>query len=131
MHKFFTCSLAALTTFSGILPCLSISAVTIAVLAPVESPALPVDRAQGRQGARDSRQTGRQNSRARFRGCYAMPHGAVAFRYGGYSYYRVGTRYYYPYMYSGRTVYIDIQVSGGHPLPPPPVGSIDIDIYVR
>jgi hypothetical protein len=32
-------------------------------------------------------------------------------------------------MYMGRTVYIDINVQGGYPMPPPPVGSIDIDIY--
>jgi hypothetical protein len=32
-------------------------------------------------------------------------------------------------MYMGRTVYIDINVNGGYPAPPPPIGSIDIDIY--
>ena len=91
--------------------------------------ALPADRAAGRQSARNSRQTGRQVSRARRRGCYAMPPGAVAFTYGGYRYYRVGPRFYYPYMYMGRTVYIDIDVHGGYPAPPPAPGSIDIDIY--
>jgi hypothetical protein len=53
----------------------------------------------------------------------------MPYAYGGYRYYRVGPRYYYPYMYMGRTVYIDINVQGGYPMPPPPVGSIDIDIY--
>lgn len=131
MKKIITLSLAVLMAASEALPILTVAAVTTAVLAPGESQALPVDRMAGRQGARASRQTGRQVSRARRRGCYALPHGAVAFRYGGYSYYRVGARYYYPYMYMGRTVYIDIDVSGGYPAPPPPVGSIDIDIYVR
>ena len=91
--------------------------------------ALPVDRAAGRHGARDSRQTGRQTSRARRRGCYALPGGATPFSHGGHRYYRVGPRFYYPYMHMGRTVYIDINVSGGNPMPPPPAGSIDIDIY--
>ncbi len=86
-------------------------------------------RQDGREGARDSRQIGRQVSRARWRGCYALPRGAVIFSYGGYRYYRVGPRFYYPYMYGGRTVYIDINVSGGNPVPPPPAASIDIDIY--
>jgi len=85
-------------------------------------------RQDGREGARDARQTGRQVSRVRRRGCYALPHGAALFTYGGFRYYRVGARYYYPYMYGGRTVYIDIDVNGGHPLPPPAAGSIDIDI---
>lgn len=129
MKKIFILSLAALVTVSEVLPVLTVAAVSTAILAPVESQALPRDRAAGRQGARDSRQTGRQVSRARRRGCYALPHGAAPFAYGGYRYYRVGPRFYYPYMYMGRTVYIDINVSGGYPAPPPPVGSIDIDIY--
>lgn len=128
MKKFITLSLAALVTLGEALPTLTVVAVAL-TLAPVESQALPRDRAAGRQGARDSRQTGRQTSRARRRGCYALPGGAVPFRHGGYSYYRVGGRYYYPYMYGGRTIYIDIDVNGGYPAPPPPVGSIDIDIY--
>lgn len=129
MKKILTLSLATLMTVSEALPVLTVAVVTTAVLAPVESQALPRDRAAGRQGARGSRQTGRQVSRARRRGCYALPHGAAPFAYGGYRYYRVGGRYYYPYMHAGRTVYIDIDVSGGYPAPPPPVGSIDIDIY--
>jgi hypothetical protein len=99
------------------------------ILAIDLAPALPIDRARGRAGARDSRQDGRQTSRARRRGCYALPHGAATFAYGGFRYYRVGPRYYYPYMYGGRTVYIEIDVVGGYPAPPPAAGSIDIDIY--
>ena len=129
MKKIFTLTLAALTTLGEALPVLTIAAVTTAVLAPVDSQALPVDRAAGRQGARASRQSGRQTSRARRRGYYGLPGGAVPFAHGGYSYYRVGGRYLYPYMYGGRTVYIDVDVSGGYPAPPPPAGSIDIDIY--
>lgn len=114
-----------------ILPLLTPAAVillTVGATAP-EAQALPIDRAMGRAGARESRQTGRQVSRSRRRGCYAMPHGAVPYAYGGYRYYRVGPRFYYPYMHMGRTVYIDINVNGGYPMPPPPAGSIDIDIY--
>ena len=105
------------------------SVVVAAVSLAPDAQALPVDRRMGRAGAQASRQTGRQVSRARRRGCYALPHGAAPFAYGGYRYYRVGPRFYYPYMYGGRTVYIDIDVSGGYPAPPPPAGSIDITIY--
>lgn len=140
MKKIITVSLAAAMALTEALPMLTAAAVAMATLAPVESQALPVDRAAGRQGARDSRQSGRQGaqysrqagrqtSRARRRGCYGLPPGAAPFSYGGYRYYRVGGRYLYPYMYGGRTVYIDIDVNGGYPAPPPPAGSIDIDIY--
>ena len=82
------------------------------------------------RGRTDARAHGiRARPGARWRGCYALPRGAVIFSYGGYRYYRVGPRFYYPYMYGGRTVYIDINVSGGNPVPPPPAASIDIDIY--
>lgn len=93
--------------------------------------ALPADRIAGRQGARSSRQQGRQTSRARRRGCYTLPPGAALYPYGAYRYYRVGPRFYYPYMYGGRTVYVDIDVVGGNPVPPPSASSIDIDIYAR
>jgi hypothetical protein len=129
MKKILVLSLTALMTLSEALPTLSIALVTVAALTPSESQALPVDRMAGRQGARNSRQQGRQTSRARRRGCYGLPGGALPFAYGGYRYYRVGPRFYYPYMYMGRTVYIDINVNGGYPAPPPPIGSIDIDIY--
>ena len=129
MKKILTLSLAALMTIGEALPVLIVAAVATATLAPVESQALPRDRAAGRQVARGSRQTGRQVSRARRRGYYGLPGGAVPFVHGGFRYYRVGGRYLYPYMYGGRTVYIDIDVNGGYPAPPPPVGSIDIDIY--
>jgi hypothetical protein len=129
MKKILVLSLTALMTLSEALPTLSIALVTVAALTSSESQALPVDRMAGRQGARNSRQQGRQTSRARRRGCYGLPGGALPFAYGGYRYYRVGPRFYYPYMYMGRTVYIDINVNGGYPAPPPPIGSIDIDIY--
>ncbi|WP_038159462.1 hypothetical protein [Verrucomicrobium sp. BvORR106] len=99
------------------------------ILSPTPGQALPVDRIEGRQGARSSRQDGRQTSRARWRGTYVLPAGAAVVAVGGYRYYRVGPRYYYPYMYGGRTVYIDINVVGGNPVPPPPVGSIEINFY--
>ncbi len=129
MKRIFTLFVACLMTISEALPVLTAATVSMIILSPTSSQALPVDRARGRQGARDSRQDGRQTSRARRRGCYALPGGARPFAYGGYHYYRVGPRFYYPYMYMGRTVYIDINVSAGNPMPPPPIGSIDIDIY--
>lgn len=88
------------------------------------------ERIEGRTGARVSRTAGRVVSRSRFRGCYALPRGAVVVPIGGYRYYRVGARYYYPYMHAGRTVYIDIQLVNGKPAPPPPANSIDIDIDI-
>jgi hypothetical protein len=60
-------------------------------------------------------------------GYHGLPGGAVPYSYGGYRYYRVGPRFYYPYFYGGRTVYIDIDAEGGVPLPPPPSGSIEIN----
>ena len=89
------------------------------------------ERIEGRTGARVSRTAGRVVSRSRYRGCYALPRGAVVVPYGGYRYYRVGSAWYYPYMHAGRTVYIDVQVVNGMPVAPPPANSIDIDIYVR
>lgn len=99
--------------------------------------ALPIDRAYGRQaardsrqdgreGARDARQTGRQVSRARWAGYPVLPPGCVPYMYGGYRYYTVRGLYYYPYFYGGRTVYIQVNVQNGVPVPPPPSGSIDI-----
>ena len=129
MKKVIALGLSALMTISEVVPAVTAVVATAVVLAPAESEALPVDRMAGRQGARNSRQAGRQTSRARRRGCYGLPGGAMPYMYGGYRYYRVGPRYYYPYMYMGRTVYIDIDVRGGYPAPPPPVGSIDITIY--
>lgn len=96
---------------------LLIIVLTLTAIAP-ESQALPRDRIAGRQ-----------TSRARRRACFGLPVGAAVFIYGGYRYYRAGSRYYYPYSYNGRTVYIDIEVKGGYPAPPPPAASIDIDIY--
>ena len=140
MKKFIASTLTAVVALTEALPVLTTVAIATATLAPTESQALPADRAAGRQnargsrqsgraGAQDSRQSGRQTSRARRRGYYGLPAGAAPYAYGGYNYYRAGGRYYYPYMYGGRTVYIDVDVSGGRPMPPPPVGSIDIDIY--
>lgn len=93
-----------------------------------EAEALPVDRMAGRQGARDSRQQGRQTSRARRRAYVGLPVGCVPYAHGGYRYYRAGGVYYYPYMHQGRTVYINIDVVKGQPAPPPPATSIDIYI---
>jgi hypothetical protein len=40
----------------------------------------------------------------------------------------VGPRFYYPYVYGGRTVYIDINVQDGNPEPPPAADSVDLDV---
>ena len=129
MNKLISLSVTALMVAAELVPAAGIVAAGAVVMSPSSSLALPVDRMAGRQGARASRQQGRQNSRARWRGCYGLPVGAAAFAYGGYRYYRVGARYYYPYMYGGKTVYIDIDVVNGKPVPPPAAGSIDITIY--
>lgn len=77
-----------------------------------------------------ARRTSRRVTR---RHLYGLPGGYRPYRWGAYNYYRVGSLFYYPYMYQGRTVYIEINVdSGGNPLPPPPASQalveIDIDI---
>ena len=136
-----------ISLFTGGLLCLP-STVALPLLATAavftstrEAEALPVDRMYGRQsarfsrqagrrGAQYSRQTGRQVSRARRRGYYALPVGYRPVTYGRYNYYFAGGRYYYPYMYGGRTVYVTVNVdASGNPGPPPPPGLIDIDIY--
>ncbi len=122
-------ALTSIMIIGEMLPAIGVATVAVAVLAPVSVEAAPIDRAMGRQGARDSRQTGRQVSQARRRGYYGLPGGAVPYAYRGINYYRVGGRYMYPYFYGGRTVYIDIDVVGGYPVPPPAAGSINIDIY--
>ena len=126
MKKIFVPVLSALLVSAEALPFLTTAAAAVLLLSPSQVEALPIDRQVGRMQARDSRQAGRQTSRARRRGFYGLPGGAVPFAYGGYRYYRVGPSYYYPYMYGGRTVYIQINVQGGYPAPPPPPGSIDI-----
>lgn len=116
-----------------VISALSLVATGLLVDALVTAPkaeALPRDRMAGRQAARASRQSGRQVSRARRRGYYSLPPGAAPFYYRGYRYFRVGPRFYYPYVYGGRTVYIDIDVDDGNPAPPPDADSIDIDISV-
>lgn len=116
------------STLSPLLP--AAAGIATVSLLTGKAQALPIDRAIGRQGARASRQTGRQVSRARRRGVYSLPAGYRPYSYGSYNYYFAGGRYYYPYMYGGRTVYINIEVSAsGNPGPPPAPGSIDIDIY--
>jgi hypothetical protein len=110
------------------LPLVAIGLLVEALGTAPPAEALPRDRMAGRQAARASRQTGRQVSRARRRGYYGLPPGAAPFYYRGYRYYRVGPRFYYPYVYGGRTVYIDINVDDGNPEPPPSGDSIDIDV---
>jgi hypothetical protein len=128
-HKLPRLSAALLTAGLTVLPMgVPTVVVTSVVVAPESVEALPRDRARGRQAARYSRRTGRQVSRARRRGYYALPPGAVLRPFGPYRYYFVGSRWYYPYMYGGRTVYIVIDVDDeGNPTPPPPSDSIEID----
>jgi hypothetical protein len=117
---------------------LSMLIAVVEMLIAASAQALPRDRIAGRHMARYDRRhgqawrapidraTGRAVSRARWRGFYALPRGAVVYRYGGYSYYRAGGVYYYPYVYGGRTVYVNVNVVNGRPAPPPPAGSINI-----
>jgi hypothetical protein len=80
------------------------------------------------QTRRVARRTSRRVTR---RHMYALPIGYATYRWGAYNYYRVGGLFYYPYMYQGRTVYVEINIDGsGHPLPPPPASEIDIDINI-
>lgn len=89
------------------------------VLAPLSSEALPARRV--------ARRTTRRVVR---RHMYALPVGAAAFSWGAYSYYRYNNMYYYPYMYSGRTVYIEVDIdSRGYPLPPPHPSEVDFGGY--
>ena len=55
---------------------------------------------------------------------YTLPAGYRAVTFGSYRYYYYGGIYYYPYYMSGRTVYVEIDVtSNGDPGPPPPASS--------
>ena len=89
-----------------------------------------VDRGVAR---RTTRRTARRTTRRVVRRHYwGMPAGAVAFRWGGYRYFHAGGLYYYPYMFSGRTVYVQVTVdSGGHPLPPPPPSQVAVEINIQ
>lgn len=122
MKRIIVLCMTALMSLGEFVPVAATATLAVVVLTPTETQALPVDR-------RAARQAGRQASRARRRGYYGLPVGAVPYAYGGYRYYRVGNSYYYPYMYGGRTVYVDVEVYGGCPAPPPPIGSIDIYFY--
>ncbi len=117
--------------------CLPLATAGLLLLAADTLHALPIDRARGRQeardsrqdgryGARDARQDGRQTSRARRYGYYTLPAGSTPFVYSGVRYYRTRGLYYYPYFYGGRTVYVQVDVNGGYPAPPPAAGSIDV-----
>lgn len=55
---------------------------------------------------------------------WALPAGAVPITLGGYRYYRYGGAYYYPYLASGRTIYVE--VNGGYP--PPPAAEVMYDL---
>lgn len=92
--------------------------------------ALPIDRARGRQGARYSRQAGRQTSRARRRHHWGLPAGYRPYRYGGYNYFLAGGIYYYPYSMQGRTCYIQVDIHNGYPAPPPPASQVYAEINV-
>ena len=89
MKKIFVPVLSALLVSAEALPFLTTAAAAVLLLSPSQVEALPIDRQVGRMQARDSRQAGRQTSRARRRGFYGLPGGAVPFAYGGYRYYRV------------------------------------------
>jgi hypothetical protein len=112
----------------SVLPLVGAGIMVDAFVAAPQAQALPRDRMAGRYAARVDRRAGRQISRARRRGYWGLPPGAAPFYYRGYRYYRVGPRFYYPYVYGGRTVYIDINVQEGNPEPPPAPDSIDLDL---
>jgi hypothetical protein len=70
-----------------------------------------------RQVSRNSYQSARQISRRHF---YTIP--AAGYRwvtYGTYRYCYYGGLYYYPYMYGGKTVYIQVNATVSNPVPPP------------
>ncbi|MFT5410023.1 MAG: Ni/Co efflux regulator RcnB [Verrucomicrobiales bacterium] len=69
----------------------------------------------GRQVSRNTRQSVRQISRRHF---YALPTGYRWVTFGKYRYCYHGGLHYYPYMHSGKTVYIQVDVSSSSPTPP-------------
>ena len=73
-------------------------------------------RQTSRQVSRNTRQSVRQISRRHF---YTLPAGYRWVTYGRYRYCFYGGRYYYPYIYGGRTVYIQVNVNSSNPAPPP------------
>lgn len=89
------------------------------ILAPTSSEALPVHRVARRTSRRTTRRVARRHM-------YALPVGAAAFSWGAYNYYRYNNMYYYPYMYGGRTVYVEVDIDArGYPLPPPNPSEVD------
>lgn len=90
---------------------------------PTGVQALPMDYWAGMQNVRQSSHAGAHWTAY---GYYVLPAGAQRFAHGGYHYYRAGETYYYPYIYSGRTIYVTMQTDHGVPLPPPPVSGMEI-----
>ena len=60
---------------------------------------------------------------------YALPRGCAWRTYAGRRYCYYGGLYYYPYVYGGKTVYINIEVnSSGHPMAPPPSSQVIVNV---
>lgn len=107
----------------GPLGLFGVCAGALLTLGTPQAEALPHDR---RVARRTSRRTSRRVTRRRH--FFGMPPGAAPFMYGGYRYFVAGGLYYYPYMLGGRTVYVQVDVSGGRPLPPPPPSQVRVEI---
>ncbi len=136
MKKPFTLLLAGAALMPGPLPIMPAAALMVAgavALAPANLQALPrgpVYRAPVRGTARrTARRTTRRVTRRHY---WALPGPYTPFRWGAYNYYRCGGIFYYPYMFGGRTVYVEVNVdSSGNPLPPPPPDQVAIDIDIN
>jgi len=74
---------------------------------------------------RTSRRTTRRVVR---RHMYALPAGYRWATFGAYRYAFVGGAYYYPYVMQGQTVYVQVDMQGSQPAPPPPASQISAEI---
>lgn len=83
---------------------------------------LGVDR---RVARRTARRTSRRVTR---RHLFVLPAAASLVTFGAYRYYYAGGLYYYPYFLGGRPVYVQVDVQGGRPLPPPPPSQVSMEI---
>jgi hypothetical protein len=144
MKRYPALFLAALMTLCESAPLVPVAtAVATSILfTPTSSQALPRGRVVVRPAVRPvyhpvarattvrgvARRTTRRVAR---RHMWALPGAYAPYRWGAYTYFLCAGVYYYPYMYGGRTVYVEVDVdSSGKPLPPPSASQVSVDIDI-
>ena len=125
MKRISTLFLAALMTLGESLPVMpgAAMAVSTLVFVPASLQALPYYHPVSRSTTKTA-----SRHKAR-RHVWSRP--GASFPWEGFTYYRSGGVYYHPYLYGGRTIYVEVDVDAkGKPLPPPSPSQVSIDINI-